>query len=105
MTKWVDIVVAAAMAAFLCVGAGCGSSDKPKAEHPVKKRAPFDLDCPHAQIRYHRLDRATVGVEGCGQRATYVKVCRETVDEAGSFFLGSPVTDTRCQWIMNTTRQ
>lgn len=71
----------------------------------VLRRAPFDLECPKGKLSYHRLGSDAMGVKGCGRRATYVKVCRETVDEASSFVAGVTVTDERCQWMMNTAGQ
>jgi hypothetical protein len=40
-------------------------------------RAAFDLECPRAELQAHCLDNGnceTVGVTGCGKRATYVLI-------------------------------
>ncbi|RKG94196.1 hypothetical protein D7V97_39375 [Corallococcus sp. CA053C] len=37
----------------------------------VRARAEFDLGCARAQLKTSRLDPVTVGVAGCGKRATY----------------------------------
>lgn len=88
---------------LLGLGSACSSSGS-GAKHPVRLRAPFDLDCPAEQIEYQRLDSSTIGVSGCGQRATYVKVCRDSLDSTSSLMLDMPVTETKCQWVMNTAR-
>jgi hypothetical protein len=38
---------------------------------PLEKRAPYDLSCPAPQLTYKKLGSGTVGVDGCGNRATY----------------------------------
>ncbi|RKH61895.1 hypothetical protein [Corallococcus llansteffanensis] len=37
----------------------------------VRARAEFDLGCARAQLKTSRIDPVTVGVAGCGKRATY----------------------------------
>jgi hypothetical protein len=67
---------------FLTGGAmGC----RPTADQ-LARRAAFDLKCERAKLRYVLLDDRTVGVDGCGKRATYVEVCP---------------TGNECTWIMN----
>jgi hypothetical protein len=83
----------------------CASTPPPRAEHPLALRAPFDLDCPKKKIRYRALGPDTIGATGCGQRVTYVRVCRDAVDNGASFMLGTTITETKCQWIMNTARK
>jgi hypothetical protein len=58
----------------------------------LKSRAAFDLDCPKSEIKTVTIDDATKGVTGCGQRATYVRLCK--TDRLGQ--------DEDCQWLMNT---
>jgi hypothetical protein len=55
--------------------------------------APFDLDCPRAQLEYTVIDTGTVGVTGCGRRTKYVKMCRQISDGFG-------ISD-ECRWIQN----
>ncbi|HQR12595.1 MAG TPA: hypothetical protein PLW68_14815 [Casimicrobiaceae bacterium] len=78
--------------------AGCASGPpfidqmQPEAVNMAVRRAQFELSCPKATgqvisretlqpvvqtFRYSGPERAeyTVGVEGCGQRATYVVIC------------------------------
>lgn len=80
--------------------AGCASqqqqvdSMQPEAMHTAQRRAAFELNCPAATAevlskemiqspimnpRFAPPQRAeyTVGVAGCGQRATYLVVCAE----------------------------
>jgi hypothetical protein len=37
----------------------------------VKRRASFDLQCDKEQLTSTKLDPVTVGVSGCGKRASY----------------------------------
>ena len=37
----------------------------------VRARAQFDMGCERAQLETTRIDKHTVGVTGCGKRATY----------------------------------
>ena len=82
------------------VAAGCASqqqqvdSMQPEAMHTAQRRAAFELNCPAATAevlskemiqspimnpRFAPPQRAeyTVGVAGCGQRATYLVICAE----------------------------
>ena len=82
------------------VAAGCASqqqqvdSMQPEAIHTAQRRAAFELNCPAATAevlskemiqspimnpRFAPPQRAeyTVGVAGCGQRATYLVICAE----------------------------
>jgi len=82
------------------VSAGCASqqqqvdSMQPDALHVAQRRAAFELNCPAATAevlskemiqspimnpRFAPPQRAeyTVGVAGCGQRATYLVICAE----------------------------
>jgi hypothetical protein len=54
-------------------------------------RASFDLNCPSNQLSVVKLDERTMGVQGCGQRATYVESCT-SVDGYGKH---------GCTWVMN----
>jgi hypothetical protein len=38
----------------------------------LRKRASFDMRCPVAAIHVTDIDASTAGVDGCGQRETYV---------------------------------
>lgn len=75
-------------AAVVCA-VGCGGPS----EGQLVNRAAFDLGCPEAEIRVTRLDDRTRGVQGCGQRKTYVWHCAE---ERGAVRRG-------CSWIDNTS--
>ncbi len=77
------------------LAAGCQSpaqtlaADQATATQTAVRRGQFELNCPQAKgtilssnllqpIAWRGLERAeyTVGVEGCGQRRTYVVVCQ-----------------------------
>lgn len=56
----------------------------------VRARAEFDLACAKAQLKASRLDPVTVGVSGCGKRASY----RAIGSTYGVIWtLSSPVTE------------
>jgi len=38
----------------------------------LRSRAAFDLQCPQTELNVSELDMSTAGVEGCGQRGTYI---------------------------------
>lgn len=76
--------------AGLLLFAACGGSSQQM--HPVQARAPFDLGCTAADMRYLQIDSKTVGAQGCGKRATYVKVCRR-INSWGQ---------DECQWVMDS---
>ena len=100
----------AAGAPFQAVARGCGkryvyarmcSADRKDCGwHAVKKlrvdqlltRAGFDLRCPKAQLQLTQLEAATLGVNGCGQQATYVWSCPHSQE----FFSGA------CNWVQNS---
>jgi hypothetical protein len=92
---WKSALIAAAF-----LGSGCASqqqqvdSMQPDAVHVAQRRAAFELNCPAATAevlskemiqtpimnpRFAPPQRAeyTVGVAGCGQRATYLVICAE----------------------------
>jgi len=94
--KTTTIAALSGLAALLL--AGCQSTEqwmastRPKALDAAEKRGRFELNCPGAtgqvlneqdvqpefqSVRFQAPDRAvyTIGVSGCGKRATYVVVC------------------------------
>ena len=98
------IVVAAGLLA-----AGCASGPpfidqiQPEAVNMAVRRAQFEMNCPAATgevlsretlqplvetFRYTGVSRAeyTIGVAGCGQRATYIVICPD--NGSGSCFAG-----------------
>jgi hypothetical protein len=61
-------------------------------EQQLRTRAAFDLDCAENKLRLLKLDTDTMGVTGCGQRATYVQSCDAPANNA-----------TRsCTWVLNS---
>jgi hypothetical protein len=73
------------IAASLIVS-GCGAT-----VDQLKARAAFDLDC--NSVTVVEIDDRTRGVEGCGQRATYVENCAWVDGYGGKH---------DCTWILNT---
>jgi hypothetical protein len=57
----------------------------------VRQRFSFDFNCPPPRIEVRDLGHDTMGVTGCGQRATYVSMC-------GGY--GS----MDCKWVLNNSR-
>ncbi len=67
----------AAWGVVMTFGASCaGAIDRARARRmeEVRPRASFDFGCAEADLQLHALneDSLTVGVTGCGKRATYV---------------------------------
>jgi len=100
----------AAIAAVSAVAAGCTSTAEymqklePQAIQTAVNRGKFELNCPAATgeviskdmlqpavqgIRFSGPERAeyTVGVSGCGQRATYLVIC--PLDQSGCWSAGA----------------
>jgi hypothetical protein len=55
-------------------GAGCATTREAET-HPLIQRATFDLDCPREKLSWRKFDDQTIGVKGCGQKATYIESC------------------------------
>jgi hypothetical protein len=94
------VLVLGVASALLTLGCRDRDSDTPQApkRHPVAVRAPFDLDCPREQLAYQRLDPKTMGVSGCGRRATYIRVCRDRVSKT----YGNQIdTYVECTWTLD----
>ena len=81
--------LAALLAAGCQTDAQILASEQAVATQAAARRGPFELNCPQAKgtilssnllqpVLWNGLERAeyTVGVEGCGQRRTYVVVCQ-----------------------------
>jgi len=66
------------------VAAGCGSAAKTHGD-TLRSRASFDMRCPAPQLTITDIDLQTAGVEGCGQRGTYIF--------NGTWVLNSPGAD------------
>jgi hypothetical protein len=78
--------------AFL-LAAACGSATATYSE--LKTRAAFDLKCDRANLKVTPLGDDVAGVEGCGQRATYVESCS---DPRGNIY-------RNCSWVMDSSRR
>lgn len=66
----------------------CGGADHDQ----LKTRSAFDLKCPEEKIVLKEIDERTIGVIGCGQRATYVESCNGPKYEFAS----------TCTWVLNS---
>jgi hypothetical protein len=100
----------AAIAAVSAVATGCTSTAEymqklePQAVETAVNRGKFEMNCPAATgeviskdmlqpavqgIRFSGPERAeyTIGVSGCGQRATYLVIC--PLDQSGCWAAGS----------------
>jgi hypothetical protein len=89
---------------LVLVVTACDEAAQAPPKHPVKARAPFDMNCPAKELNFDKLDDSTLGVTGCGRRATYVRLCRDKVDESASA-VGRLVTEEECKWILNGSVQ
>lgn len=88
MQRWmVSVVVGAMVMAF----AGCSTTGA--TQEQLLKRAAFDFDCSESELELHELDERTVGIRGCGHRATYVEMCNTCAN-------GYQGCD--CSWMLNT---
>jgi hypothetical protein len=92
----------------LCLGCCVLACEAPEAQtprapkrHPVAVRAPFDLNCAREQLRYDRLDKNTMGVSGCGRRATYVRVCNDRIQKGWGARIDTYV---ECRWLLNAAQ-
>jgi hypothetical protein len=104
MSVRTGIVIAAAL-----LGAGCASGPpfidvaQPEAVNMAVRRGQFEMNCPAAAgevisretlqpvvqaVRFSGPTRAeyTIGVAGCGQRATYIVICPD--NGSGNCFAG-----------------
>jgi hypothetical protein len=50
-------------------------------------------------VRYFPLNDETIGARGCGNQATYLKICRQVVQEDG--IPGQRAIHTECKWAMD----
>ncbi|MEO8134608.1 MAG: hypothetical protein ABI831_11595 [Betaproteobacteria bacterium] len=104
-----NIRISSSMLAAALAVAGCASGPpfidqiQPEAVNMAARRGQFEMNCPSATgemisretlqplvqtFRYSGSERAeyTVGVTGCGQRATYIVICPD--NGSGSCFAG-----------------
>ena len=65
---------------------GCASTMK----SVTLKRAAFDLECPHNELQIQQLTTRTWGVEGCGQRATYITEGECSIESSCRPIMNSP---------------
>ncbi len=69
------------------ISIGCGGNE-PTPNDELRARAKFDMRCDKVSLHY--VDGNAVGVRGCGEQLTYVRICR------------SSTNDDECQWVLNT---
>src|SRR5690349_6145 len=89
--RWPLLAIALATSALVCVG--CEAETQTPVEHPVRRMAPFDLNCAREQLQYTAIDADTWGVIGCGRRTKYIKLCRQ-VGEGWA-------RHDECRWVQN----
>jgi hypothetical protein len=76
------------LVSFLVAACHCAPSPQHASMQQLQNRAAYDLACPVQWMRVHHLDGRTKGVEGCGNRVTYVEHCEAT-------------KDARCTWVLD----
>ncbi|HEX3763787.1 MAG TPA: hypothetical protein VHW23_34060 [Kofleriaceae bacterium] len=62
--------LSALFVAVATLGTGCAAAQLHR--DTLDSRASFDFRCPPEQLKITEIDLHTAGVEGCGQRATYI---------------------------------
>lgn len=80
----------------------CGCTSHRQRNHPVSARAPADLSCPEADVKYTPVDDNTMDVKGCGRRATYVEHCESRFNAAASATMGMYTSREVCQWVLQS---
>lgn len=80
-----------------------GCAPGKQAKHPVSDRAPTDLSCPEADVKYTPIDDTTMDVKGCGRRATYVEHCEARFNAAASATTGMHTSTESCQWVLQSS--
>ena len=60
------------LGALLVEGCAWGARYRAALDEQLLTRASFDFDCPKEQLKVTQLSPTQSGVDGCGQRATYV---------------------------------
>jgi len=84
--------LAAILAAAVLSSAACATATYPSPRERLLTRAEYDLQCPKEALSVINIDQETRGIQGCGQKATYVMVCDAAVDNVMR----------RCTWLANT---
>lgn len=82
-----------ALATVLTLTSACAGQERRQNEmyEHLRTCAAFDMECDRTQVELTPLGDNTVGVNACGQRATYVgTMC------TGEYYVSS------CTWIMNS---
>lgn len=75
------------LSVFFCATfGGCAASVS-----QLRARAAFDFQCAANSLTITRIDSDTMGVSGCGRRATYVSRCNGQPGQLG----------TTCTWVRN----
>lgn len=89
MNRTLTVALAALALAGCQTDAQLLAADQPTAAQVAARRGQFEMNCPSATgtvlssnvlqpVAWRGMERAeyTVGVEGCGQRRTYIVVCQ-----------------------------
>ena len=74
------------IAILVAVSVGCGAT-----RDQLVRRASYDMSCPETQIQVYEIDNRTRGVQGCGQRATYIESCTDPARASNT-----------CTWVLNS---
>ena len=93
-------------AAFVFVLAcGAGAAEKGEAQISVeqlKRRASSDFSCSEGQVKTNTLDARTKVAEGCGHKATYIRVCHKCPDD--NSFNARDFVDCDCVWTLDAVQ-
>lgn len=76
------------VATLACAPTSAGSDQ-------LRARSAFELNCPGETLQIQQLDTRTMGVTGCGHRATYAESCNAPTSYKAA----------ECTWIMTSDRR
>jgi hypothetical protein len=96
------VVVTVALVVGAC---GAGNAEKGEAQASVealKHRAASDFSCPEGQVKTNTLDPRTKVAEGCGHKATYIRVCHKCPDT--SSLSSKDFEDCDCTWTLDSVQ-
>jgi hypothetical protein len=89
------------MLATMGLAGGCATTPPPPRQHPLTRRAPFDLNC-QQPLTWYELGERSWGARGCGRQVTYAKKCHDKIDNTASVLLNTTVADTECEWVLES---
>jgi hypothetical protein len=71
------------------LASGCFNAVEERGD-TLRARASFDLRCPQEELKVTPLEQRAAGVDGCGQRATYIFQGNKL---SGTWVLNSPAAE------------